>query len=169
MRVNLLTTIAEPRIKLLVQQGAPYVDALAQATNELFAAFAIDGSAVGDLVTLDLTGANDGAAALIGVSSVLLEYASEQAAAPSERVAELSLATSQIATALKTTGSLPTALTKALAKAAHDLDIGTIESNLIGIFVELGTHIVLPEIDPYVDPLAARYPRLRALLSDGWR
>ncbi|MDB4957945.1 MAG: hypothetical protein JWO36_5514 [Myxococcales bacterium] len=158
LRVNLLTTMAESRIKFLVQQGASFDVAATQAKNELFAVFANDGTSFDDLVTMDITGAGANSAALIATSAVLLEHAASNSTSPGERVAALSLVAAQIASDLKDDGLASPSLARSLARAAHFLDVHVVETNLRSIYDRLGRAITVPALAPDVDPLANRYP-----------
>ncbi|MGN0036337.1 MAG: hypothetical protein ACI36X_03855 [Bacteroidaceae bacterium] len=79
VNVNILTHLKYARIRHLVDGGTPFAKANTQAQQELLAAFGLQRYAAHDAAGFSIASGTDEAAALIAVSSLLLEGRSEGA------------------------------------------------------------------------------------------
>ncbi len=140
INVNLLTHLKYQRILHLVENGKNFTEANAQSQEELFTAFGLSQYANTDPSQFSITGGNEQAAALIIVSSCILNDRTE--AEMTEYLAGLSLEFSN-------NGSLST---KNKAQIKEDLEdikyrLGSIEDNIIYRYKELGKDVKVKHLE----------------------
>lgn len=159
IKVNLLTTVAKNRIRYLVGDGQDFDAAVVQAEQEVLNAFGIDGDGLEAFTSMDLTGSSASDAALIALSAILLQYADDHSSSEGEKVAQLSIAVSNIAKDLEEDGQLDdVGLRTKLPRAAVRLDVAAVAANLEQIYSGLGRAIVVPDIKQFVETVAAPAP-----------
>lgn len=156
IRVNLLTTVSKNRIQYLVDQGQQFDDAVAQAEKEVLLAFGIDEN-LAAFTEMDLTGSTASDAALIAVSAILLQYADDHSDSEGEKVAQLGLAVSSLASDLEEDGTLDSDAL-GIATAAARLDVAAVTANLADIYARLGLSLSVPDIEPFVATVASPAP-----------
>jgi hypothetical protein len=147
VNINILTTLAEDRIKyLVVSGGKSYDDAKAQAQAEILRVFEIpDEIAAGlsgfESMDISQPGVDNGV--LLAISAVLQGQHS---------VAELSEEIAKIASDLESDGTLDSAaLVSDIKTSAVGLDLGAIHNNLQNRYDQLGLSNSIPDFEKYVD------------------
>jgi N-acetylneuraminic acid mutarotase len=159
LQVNLLTTASKNRIRYLVRQGQQFDAAVAQAEDEVLSAFGIEDDSLEAFTTMDITGSTASDAALIALSAILLQYADDHSDSEGEKVAQLGLAVTTLASDLEEDGVLDnTGLGRGIPTAAVRLDVATVTANLEEIYSGLGQAISVPDIEPFVAAVASRAP-----------
>jgi N-acetylneuraminic acid mutarotase len=156
IRVNLLTTASKKRIRYLVGQGRQFDDAVAQAEKEVLRAFGIENE-LAAFTDMDITGSTASDAALIALSAILLQYGADHSASEGEKVAQLGLAVSSLASDLEEDGTL-NGDALGIATAAARLDVPAVSANLAEIYARLGLSLSVPHIEPFVATVANRAP-----------
>lgn len=159
LRVNLLTTASKNRIRHLVRQGQEFDAAVARGEREVLSAFGIEDDSLQAFTAMDITGSTASDAALIALSAILLQYAADHSDSEGEKVAQLGLAVTKLASDLEEDGVLDDAgFRRDIATAAVRLDVAAVTSNLEEIYSELGQSISVPSIKPFVAPVTAPAP-----------
>jgi N-acetylneuraminic acid mutarotase len=159
LQVNLLTTASKNRIRYLVRQGQPFDAAVAQAEDEVLSAFGIEDDSLEAFTAMDITGSTASDAALIALSAILLQYADDRSDSEGEKVAQLGLAVTTLASDLEEDGVLDdTGLGRGIPTAAVRLDVAAVTANLEEIYSGLGQSISVPDIEPFVAAVANPAP-----------
>lgn len=159
IRVNLLTTASKNRIRYLVGQGEEFDAAVAQAEDEVLRAFGIEDDSLAAFTSMDITGSTASDAALIALSAILLQYADDHSDSEGEKVAQLGVAVTHLASDLEEDGVLDDkGLHDGLAAAAARLDVDAVTANLEEIYAGLGEPISVPDIEPFVETVASAAP-----------
>lgn len=159
IRVNLLTTASKNRIRYLVAQGQEFDAAVARAEQEVLGVFGIEDDSLAAFTTMDITGGSASDAALIALSAILLQYADDHSDSEGQKVAALSLAVSTLASDLEEDGVLDDeGLNAGIPRAAVRLDVAAVTTNLEEIYSGLGQSVLVPNIQPFVDIVAAPAP-----------
>lgn len=153
--INILTTLATPRIKSLMQTGVAYRDAITQAQREVLAVFGIDADKVSGLQALyamKINGTGDQDAALLATSAILSKMASNAALGGSSQAAQLSYYLSRIASDVKNYGRLNSAtIRSALASASAQLDLAGVRNNVQTYYASRGVTLSAPKFEEWVD------------------
>jgi N-acetylneuraminic acid mutarotase len=159
LRVNLLTTASKNRIRYLVRQGQEFGAAVAQAEDEVLSAFGIEDDSLEAFTAMDITGSTGSDAALIAISAILLQYADDHSNSEGEKVAQLGLAVSTLASDLEEDGVLnDSRLSFGIPTAAVRLDVDAVTTNLEQIYADLGQSIVVPDIEPFIATVGSPAP-----------
>lgn len=153
--INILTTLATPRILALMQAGTPYATATTQAQKEVLAVFGIDSAKINGLQALyamNINGANDQDSALLATSAVLSQMATTAALGGSSQAAQLSYFLSRIASDVANNGSLVTAsIQTALNNAEAQVNLNTVRTNVQTYYANRGVTITAPKFEEWID------------------
>lgn len=153
--INILTTLATPRILSLMQSGTSYSDATNQAQREVLAVFGIDASKISGLQALyamSINGANDQDAALLAASAVLSQMATNAALGGSSQAAQMSYFLSRIASDIANVGSLQTAsIQNALNTASLQVNLATVRTNVQTYYANRGVTVTAPKFEEWID------------------
>jgi N-acetylneuraminic acid mutarotase len=159
LQVNLLTTASKNRIRFLVRQGQQLDAAVAQAEDEVLSAFGIEDDSLEAFTAMDITGSTASDAALIALSAILLQYADDHSDSEGEKIAQLGLAVTKLASDLEEDGVLDdTGFRRGIAIAAVRLDVPAVTANLEAIYSGLGQSISVPDIEPFVAAVTTPAP-----------
>lgn len=143
INVNIITTLETERVKYLVENGSSFLDAKAQARDEIYGIFGFSSSNSDNPETFDITETGNNNSILLAISVIILGTHTE---------AELTEMISGIFLDIKTDGMLDdTELQSALINEATLLDINAVKTNLKNKYSDLGENIVINEFDLYVD------------------
>lgn len=144
VNVNILTHLKKSRLMKLLNDGVSYSDANKQAQTEMLTNFALQKYADTDVSQFSITSGTDEAAALIVVSSVLLDGHSE--AQLTEELANMSLE-------LTSSGRLSDKNLEIYRKKAIGLRerFSDIEQNIVRRYDELGKEVTVKDLSRYVD------------------
>jgi hypothetical protein len=144
-----ISTLQEQRLKTLVSQGSTFAAANGQSKSEVLALFGINASSVNALSTLDsmrVDGNTDGDAALLAVSVLLSQMATDSAITNgTTEAAELSNLVNGIAAGIATTGTLAsTTFVPARNLAATQINAITVTANLQAYYAKNGVTVTAP-------------------------
>ena len=175
--INILTTLATPRILALMQAGTPYATATTQAQREVLAVFGIDSAKINGLQALyamNINGSNDQDSALLATSAVLSQMATTAALGGSSQAAQLSYFLSRIASDVATNGSLVTAsIQTALNNAEAQVNLNTVRTNVQTYYANRGVTIHARQTDvkhiAFEDLFAERVSHLLFRFADGYQ
>lgn len=144
VNVNILTHLKYQRIKKLIQSGKSFKEANAQAQNELLAMFGLQKYASVDASQYSITSGTDESAALIAVSSILLNRRDE--AVLTEYLSKLSQEFSE-------NGDFSSTTKAQIKKDKSDLlgFLPDIRENIIGRYTELGMKVQVKNLPEYFD------------------
>lgn len=144
VNVNILTHLKKDRLKKLVEKGSSYLDANKQAQTELLSNFGLQKYADTDVSQFSITAGTDEAAALIVVSSALLEGRSE---------AELTEELTSMSQDLTSSGKLSDKKLKAYRKKTTNMlyRYADIQKHIVGRYNELGKEVTVKDLSRYVD------------------
>jgi hypothetical protein len=158
--INVLTTLATPRILSLMLGGTSYADATTQAQREVLAVFGIDATKINGLQALyamSINGSNDQDAALLATSAVLSQMATNAALGGSSQAAQMSYFLSRIASDIANTGSLQTAsIRNALNTASLQVNLATVRTNVQTYYANRGVTITAPKFEEWIDKSGSR-------------
>ncbi len=153
VNLNVLTHLEQARVAFLMDAGAFYTDAKAQAQGEILAIFnIIPPTTIGTSEELDISGSSEGDAILIAISSILQGYRLE---------GEFSTLMANIITDIRTDGALDDLdLGANLVAHAKLLDADLIASQIEARYDQLGIDIEVPEFGSYISNFlsATSYP-----------
>lgn len=153
--INILTTLATPRILTLMQGGATYSNATSQAQRETLAVFGIDSSKISGLQALyamSINGSNDQDAALLAASAVLSQMATNAAVGGSSQAAQMSYYLSRIASDVSNTGALQTAsIQNALNTASLQINLTSVRTNVQTYYANRGVTVTAPKFEEWID------------------
>ena len=151
ININLLTQLAGSRVRTLVLGGMDFDEALAQAQEEVLAAFNITSVDVGDFDTLDIAGSGEGNAVLLAVSAVLMQTAIDRAAGGSIE-AELSNLLATVGNDIEADGTLDSeSALEDIREASMNIDMETVRANLEERYADLGETFTAADFEDYVD------------------
>lgn len=144
VNVNILTHLKKDRLKKLVEEGSSYLDANKQAQTELLSNFGLQKYAGTDVSQFSITAGTDEAAALIVVSSALLEGRSE---------AELTEELASMSQELTSSGKLSDEKLKAYWKKTTNMvyRYADIQKHIVDRYNELGKEVTVKDLSRYVD------------------
>ena len=142
--VNIITHLKYPRVKKLVQSGKSFKEANAQTQKELLAAFGLQKYASVDASQYSITSGTDESAALIAVSSILLNRRNE--AVLTEYLSKLSQEFSE-------NGDFSSTTKTQIKKDKSDLlgSLPYIRKNIIERYTELGMKVQVKNLIEYFD------------------
>jgi N-acetylneuraminic acid mutarotase len=142
--VNILTTLAEDRIKYLVlNKSIPFGDAFEQAENEILKIFGITGNSFSHFNTMSLSGSDDSDAILIALSSIIQGRQS---------VTQLSEFITKFQADIKEDGTIENTDLKNIIKLnASNLNLTHIRHNLETLYQSLGLTITIPNFEKYTN------------------
>lgn len=153
--INILTTLATPRIKKLILSGKTYTEAISQAQREVLAVFGIDASKITDLQALyamKINGSGDQDSALLATSAVLSKMANTAAVSGSSAAAQMSYFLSRIASDIANTGALQTAsIQTALNNASTAIRLSEVRSNIETYYANRGVTMVAPKFEEWIN------------------
>ena len=153
--INILTTLATPRIKKLILSGKSYTEAISQAQKEVLAVFGIDAAKISDLQALysmKINGSGDQDAALLATSAVLSQMASDSALAGSSPAAQMSYFLSRIASDVANFGKLNTpSIQTALTTAGTEVNLSGVRANVQTYYANRGVAINAPKFEEWID------------------
>jgi hypothetical protein len=152
LQVNLATTAVKGRIVTLVGEGMKFVDAKIQAEKELFAVFNIHNLTT-DASSLNIIGSNPEDAALLAISTIIMQVASDRANTANEKVAELALFLAQLDGDLSVDGIILSSSQIAvdIVAASASIDVSVVTSNLEKIYSDFGYIVTTPQFSLYID------------------
>jgi len=143
INVNILTHITKDRImRLMKEENASYADASSQARQELLTAFGLQRFEDLEFEDLSISDGNNGAGALIIISSILLAERSE---------AELTEYVSSLKESFIKDGKLTDEQVTAIHKQSQDLSVSDITDNIINRYKDLGKRILVPDLRYFID------------------
>lgn len=144
VNVNILTHLKKDRLKKLVADGLSYTDANKQAQSELLSNFGLQKYAGTDVSQFSITAGTDEAAALIVVSSALLEGRSE---------AELTEELASMSQELTSSGKLSDEKLEAYRKKTINMGdrYADIQRHIVDRYNELGKEVTVKDLSRYVD------------------
>lgn len=148
VNVNLLTTLAAPRIRHIVNvDDSAFIEAKHIAEQEVLNVFQITEPNIADFETMNISqdGKNNGI--LLAVSVMLQGHQS---------VAELSELLSKLSLAMRTDGTIETdgPLLETIRTNASQLNTSNIRTNLKQRFTEVGEAGTVPKFEQWVEPFA---------------
>lgn len=153
--INVLTTLATPRVLALMQSGTSYSAALSQAQKEVLSVFGIDSSKINGLkalYTMSISGSDDQDAALLATSSVLSQMAANAATAGSSAAAQLSYLVSRISSDVANFGSLRnSSIQAALTTAQQQVNLQMIRTNVQTYYANRGVIMTAPKFEEWID------------------
>ena len=153
--INILTTLATPRTKALMQSGKTYSESITQAQREVLAVFGIDASKVDGLQALyamNISGSSDQDGALLATSAVLSQMASNAAIGGSSPAAQMSYYLSRIASDVANYGELrSTSIKTALTTAETQVDLSLVRTNVQTYYANRGLAITAPKFEEWID------------------
>jgi hypothetical protein len=142
VNVNVLTHLETPRVEYLVEQGASFADAKAQAQAEVLAVFGIAGTDIATSESLDVVGGSVGDAALLAVSTLVQGYLS---------VGELSELLSIVSYDLREDGTLDDASAGSLlVNAATLVDPDLVRQHLVDRYFALGLDAEIGDFETHI-------------------
>ena len=155
--VNVLTTLQEPRLRVLISQGSTFAAASTQSEKEVLALFGIDSTKVNSLTPLTSMRIDSGADAdsvLLATSAVLSQMATDAARANgTTQAAELSNLVNTLAGQLASSGTVTdSTFTAARNLAESEINVATVTSNLQTYYANNGTSVVAPKFQEWLDP-----------------
>ncbi len=143
ININILTHLTKDRVmKLMKEENASYADASSQARQELLTAFGLQKYEDLEFEDLSISDGNNGAGALILISSVLLAERSE---------AELTEYVSVLKESFTKNGAFTEEQITAIRKKSQDLSISDITDNIINRYNDLGKKILVPDLRYFID------------------
>ncbi len=146
VNVNILTHLKKDRLKTLVAGGKSYTEANQQAQTELLTNFALQKYANTDVSRFSITAGTDEAAALIVVSSVLIDNKSE---------AKLTESLAKISNEFKQNGTLSEETKNAYRTTAYEIMRNStkqrIMQNIIDRYIELEKTVTVKDLSYFVD------------------
>lgn len=153
--INILTTLASPRILALMESGSAYSDATNQAQREVLAVFGIAAEKINGLQALyamSINGSNDQDAALLAASAVLSQMATNAALGGSSQAAQMSYFLSRIASDVANYGSLQTpSIQSALNTASIQVNLATVRTNVQTYYANRGVSVTAPKFEEWID------------------
>ena len=152
--VNLMTSMAAPRLRDLVAQRVGFSDALTQSQAAVLAACGFGSSPSSPFTSVSITDATDSGAALLAASLIIESYARSQG--PSE-VAQLTQLLAHVGASGDDGGDDPVLRTlhAALCPTAASIDVVAVRSHLESYYASLGASITVPPFEHYVAAAAA--------------
>ncbi|MCW1735106.1 RagB/SusD family nutrient uptake outer membrane protein [Anaerorudis cellulosivorans] len=142
INVNILTHLKKERILTLIKEGKSFKDANRQAQQELLTCFALQEYADKDASTYSITAGTDEAAALIVISSIVLEDRSD---------AEVTEYLMRLSEEFKNTGTFSDEVKAEIREKSMQLSFESIEDHIIERYSELGKTIEVKDLSYYVD------------------
>ena len=142
INVNILTHLKKERILTLIKAGKSFGDANKQAQSELLTCFALQQYADKDASTYSITAGTDEAAALIVISSIVLEDRSDA------KVTEYLMRLSE---EFKNTGTFSDEVKVEIREKSRRLSFESIKSSIIERYQELGKTVEVKDLRYYVD------------------
>jgi hypothetical protein len=153
--VNLLSHLEKGRVEKLIEDGASFADAKAQAEAEILDIFGFGTDAPSQADDLDISMQTDEAASLLALSVILVGYRSD---------AELTELLANIATDLRTDGTLDSTRTlTSLVAHARALEPAKVRENLQSRYDELGKPVVLADFESRIAQFVAAHSDLPAI------
>lgn len=142
INVNVLTHLEKPRVEVLLSQGKSFAEAKSQAQREVLAVFNINKASLCSSEKLSLTQVGENNSILLAVSSILQGFRTES---------QLTELLNSISEDLKTDGVLSNAtLGESLYSQALYLDTTQIKSNIVKLYNDMGTNIIVPSFGTYL-------------------
>ena len=142
INVNILTHLKKERILTLIKEGKSFKDANRQAQQELLTCFALQEYADKDASTYSITAGTDEAAALIVISSIVLEDRSD---------AEVTEYLMRLSEEFKNTGTFSDEVKAEIREKSMQLSFESIEDHIIERYRDLGKTIEVKDLRYYVD------------------
>lgn len=142
INVNILTHLKKERILTLIKAGKSFGDANKQAQSELLTCFALQQYADKDASTYSITAGTDEAAALIVISSIVLEDRSD---------AEVTEYLMRLSEEFKNTGTFSDEVKVEIREKSRRLSFESIKSSIIERYQELGKTVEVKDLRYYVD------------------
>lgn len=153
--INILTTLAAPRVVTLMQTGVNYVEALNQAQREVLAVFGIESTKIEGLkalFTMSISGSSDQDAALLATSTVLSQAAANAALGGSTAAAQLSYFLSRISSDVANFGELRnTSIQTAIDNASRQVNLAGVRANVQTYYASRGLNITAPKFEEWID------------------
>ena len=153
--INILTTLAAPRINKLILSGKSYSDALNQAQSEVLAAFKIDSTKIDNLSALyamQINGTSDQDAALLATSTIISQMSTDAALAGSSQASQMSFFLSRIASDIANNGVLTNAsIISARDTASTEINLSMIRTNVETYYAARGSTMVAPKFEEWID------------------
>lgn len=144
VNVNTITHLEQRRVKRLIQEGATFTEAKAQASDEILEAFYIGEGLQGTSDNVSIVDNNSNAASLLAVSSVLLNAVSSDAA--------LTETLSLIAQQIESAGKLDEADEEWIKQSIRSIDMEHITSNVTTRYNSLGIAVEIPDFLDLMPP-----------------
>ncbi|MBI2416120.1 MAG: hypothetical protein HYV33_05695 [Candidatus Kerfeldbacteria bacterium] len=148
VNVNVLTTLASPRIRYLVAEtGLSFSAAKQQAEQEVLKIFKIETMSVGAFETMSISEAGESNGVLLAVSAIIQGQQS---------VAQVAELLSKLSLAIQTDGNLADSdsFMNIITSNATQLNSYAIRENLKQRFAELGVTASVPAFEQFIKPLA---------------
>lgn len=144
VNVNVITHLEQRRVKHLMQDGATFTEAKAQASTEILKAFYIDEKLEGTSDNVSIVDNNRNAASLLAISSVLLNTLPSDAA--------LTEMLSAIAQQMEAAGKLDEAGDEWIRQSIRSIDVNHIISNVIARYHSVGIDVEIPDFLDLMPP-----------------
>jgi hypothetical protein len=150
--VNVLTSLAAPRVRALVSATVPFEQALAQAESDVLSALDMPAVAATHFTGMTIAQMGDSNAVLLAVTLLFEQFAAYTN--PSAQVAQLSSLIATVATTIATSGSLMGWSDRTIMRCAvpASIDVATVNKNLTNHYAASGHPIQLPAYEPYLAP-----------------
>jgi tetratricopeptide (TPR) repeat protein len=142
INVNILTHLKKERILTLIKEEKSFKDANKQAQQELLSCFALQEYADKDASTYSITAGTNEAAALIVISSIVLEGRSD---------AEVTEYLMRLSEEFKNTGTFSDEVKAEIREKGRKLSFESIRNNIIERYSDLGKIIEVKDLNYYVD------------------
>jgi hypothetical protein len=154
--INVLTTLQEPRVKVLLSEGKTYSQALQQSAREVLSVIGIDTTKIDQyqsLYGMQINGNKDADSVLLAASTVLAQVSSTAALrSGSSPAAELSYYLSRIASDIANYGTLKEAsIITSLKEAQTAVNLSRVRSNVETYYAGRGTSLVAPKFEEWID------------------
>lgn len=144
VNVNAITHLEQRRVKRLMQEGATFGQAKAQASNEILEAFYLSEELAGTSDNISIVDNNRDAASLLAISSVLLNAVSSDAA--------LTETLSSIAQQVESAGKLDEAGDEWVKQSIRSINVDQIISNVTTRYHSLGIAVEIPDFLDLMPP-----------------
>lgn len=154
--INVLTTLQEPRIKVLLASGKTYSEAMQQSAKEVLSVFGVDAEKIDgyqSLYGMQINGNKDADSVLLAASTILGKMSTTATVGTaSSQAAQLSYFLSRIASDVANFGTLKEpSIQNAIKNAQSDINLTAVRVNVESYYSNRGITLVAPKFEEWID------------------